>query len=121
MSLARHCLAAVAEDVPNVEPHTLVGIIVLEDEHGLGFEHLDSELLVELALERRERRFAGFFFSAREFPGAGERGPWRPTVHEPTAVRVADEAHDDIDDARARHEPWKSPKGYVSSSGRGTA
>ena len=68
LSLARRHLPAIAQHVPDVEPDALVGIVVHELEHGSRLEHLDAELLVELALERRERRFARLALAAGELP-----------------------------------------------------
>ena len=68
LPFARRHLTPIAPHVPDVEPHAFVGIVVHELEHGFRLEHLDAELLVELALERRQRHFARPALAAGELP-----------------------------------------------------
>ncbi len=103
LPFARMSVTAIAQHAPDVEADALVGIVVSELEQCLCFEHIDAELLVELALQRSERRLAGLKLATWKLPRARERRTHGTTVDEPTPCTVADQSDDDVDDSRGTH------------------
>ena len=55
-------------DTPDIEQHVAVGIGVTQLHPRARVAYLDAKLLVQLAFERRQHRFAGLALAAREFP-----------------------------------------------------
>jgi hypothetical protein len=90
--------AAPRGDAEEMQPHMGVLIDVLTHEPGRRRQHLDFELLVQLAHQRLARRLAGFDLAAGKFPVAGVEGGGGALAEQKAAVRPQDDGGRDLGD-----------------------
>src|SRR5690606_4505996 len=121
-------LAGPALDEPDIESHSVLGVVVHELHPRARIAHLAAELLGALAAERLERALAGRALAARLLPEAFHVRPRPALIHEHAPVGILEDADEHMDLVRverSRHGGSRAgrstARAAASRAARGTA